>query len=104
MEQHMGKATLEPDGSLVWKQPAGEARIVMYDDDKRVKVIGRPNPVRSLVVIIAPFTKAFGQGFGQHMPDGRVPSEAYAPVGAEEEGDGAGRPDNPNAADAAVGG
>jgi len=72
----------------VWKQPNGDARIVMYSDDKRVKVIGRPNQVRSLVVIVAPFTEA-QPGLGQQVralaaapqtPDGRVPSEAYAPA------------------------
>mmetsp|Transcript_42889 Transcript_42889/g.124013 ORF Transcript_42889/g.124013 Transcript_42889/m.124013 type:complete len:564 (+) Transcript_42889:95-1786(+) len=96
MEQHLGKATVEPDGALVWKQPNGDARIVMYSDDKRVKVIGRPNQVRSLVVVVAPYTEAQSNlgphgrahGAGPQMPDGRVPSEAYAPA------DAAGNDDN----------
>uniref|UniRef100_A0A7S0FYC1 SH3 domain-containing protein n=1 Tax=Pyrodinium bahamense TaxID=73915 RepID=A0A7S0FYC1_9DINO len=116
MEQHLGKGSVEPDGAFVWKQPNGDARIVMYSDDKRVKVIGRPNQVRSLVVIVAPFTEA-QPGLGVHnrqhtagpqMPDGRVPSEAYAPAdgghtqdaGANNANDGTG--DSPNA-DAATG-
>jgi len=95
MEQHMGKATLEPDGALVWKQPTGDARIIMYSDDKRVKVIGRPNQVRSLIVVVAPFTEA-QPGLGGHTrqhpgpqtPDGRVPSEAYAPAEAPNQARG----------------
>jgi len=91
MEQHMGKWTVEVDGSFVWKQPGGnEARIVLFTDDKRVQVIGRPNQVRSLVLIVSPFTDAASadgpglmtrsQGPGP-VPDGRLPSEAYAPAG-----------------------
>jgi hypothetical protein len=92
MENHLGKATVEADGALVWKQPGGEARIMMYAEDKRVKVVGRPNQVRSLVVIVAPFTEA-QQGYGPAisrpdgpglLPHGRLPSAAYAPDGLEE--------------------
>merc|ERR1712232_819497 len=82
-----GKSTMEPDGAFVWKQAEGEARIVMYSEDKRVKIIGRPNQVRSLVVIVAPFTEAqptLGVAIrqaesGPYMPDGRAPSDAFAP-------------------------
>jgi hypothetical protein len=92
MEQHLGKATVEADGAFVWKQPGGEARIMMYGEDRRVKVVGRPNQVRSLVVIVAPFTEA-QQGYGPAvsrpdgpgpLPNGRLPSDAYAPGGNEE--------------------
>jgi len=87
MEEHLGKATIDADGTYVWKQPGGDARIVMHADDKRVKVIGRTNQVRSLVVIVSPFTEAqptlgaaterpAGPG---PLPDGRTPSAAYAP-------------------------
>lgn len=87
MEHHLGKPMLEPDGSCVWQQPGGDARIVMFSEDKRVKIIGRPNQVRSLVVIVAPFTEAqptLGSaarpsGAGPQMPDGRMPSDAFAP-------------------------
>jgi len=86
MEQHLGKATAEVDGSFVWRQPGGDARIVMHVEDKRVKVIGRPNQVRSLVVLVSPLTEptpALGPanrmtGPGP-LPDGRTPSAAYAP-------------------------
>jgi len=86
MEQHLGKATVEADGSYVWRQPAGDARIVMFPEDQRVKVIGRPNQVRSLVVIVSPYTEAL-QVLGCPMtnrqptlpPNGRAPSAAYAP-------------------------
>mmetsp|Transcript_102353 Transcript_102353/g.319854 ORF Transcript_102353/g.319854 Transcript_102353/m.319854 type:complete len:567 (+) Transcript_102353:98-1798(+) len=98
MEQHLGKAFVEPDGAFVWKQPGGDARIVMYADDKRLKVVGRPNQVRSLVVIVAPFTEAqpapgqqgWAQAAGPQMPDGRNPSEAYAPLAGEGGGQDAG--------------
>lgn len=98
MAVHLGQATIEGDGSYVWKQPSGDARIVMYNEDKRVKVIGRPNQVRSLVVIVSPFTEAqpilgaaqgvalqntqSRQGPGP-LPDGRSPGNAYAPVATE---------------------
>jgi len=88
MEQHLGSAVVEADGSYVWKQPGGDARIIMYAEDKRVKVVGRPNQVRSLVVIVAPYTEAT-PGLGptsrqqlQQDPrlyDGRMPSAAFAP-------------------------
>ncbi|CAE7293057.1 unnamed protein product [Symbiodinium natans] len=65
MEPQLGKATIEPDGARVWKQPSSEARILMYAEDKVVKVVGRPNQVRSLVVIIAPHTEA-PKKFGLH--------------------------------------
>jgi len=95
MDEHLGKAMVEPDGAFVWKQPGGDARIVLYADDKRVKVVGRPNQVRSLVVIVAPFTEeapglglsATGptatrqQGPGP-LPDGRLPSAAFSPPDA----------------------
>jgi len=95
---HLGQATIEADGSYVWKQPNGDARIVMFTEDKRVKVIGRPNQVRSLVVIVSPFTEAepilgaapggifhnsqsrLGPG---PLPDGRSPGNAYAPMERE---------------------
>lgn len=88
MEPHLGRPMLEPDGSCVWQQPGGDARIVMHSEDKRVKIIGRPNQVRSLVVIVAPFTEAqptLGAATrpqsGPQMPDGRMPSDAFAPIG-----------------------
>lgn len=85
MEEHLGKATVEEDGTYVWKQPGGDARIAMHADDKRVKVIGRTNQVRSLVVIVSPFTEAqptlgaTERPAGPPLPDGRAPSAAYAP-------------------------
>jgi len=94
MEHHLGKPSVEPDGSCVWQQPGGDARIMMFNDDKRVKIIGRPNQVRSLVVIVAPFTEAQptlgsavrSSASGPQMPDGRLPSEAFAPSGAASGG------------------
>jgi len=88
MEPHLGKPVIEPDGSYVWKQPGGEARIVMYTEEQRVKVIGRPNQVRSLVVIVAPYTEALQQmgcplasrtNQPQLPPGGRAASAAFAP-------------------------
>ncbi|CAE8736185.1 unnamed protein product [Polarella glacialis] len=67
MEQHLGKAIMDPDGALVWKQPGGDARIVMYSEDQCVKVIGRPNQVRQLAVILAPYTEAMEQAGGHHL-------------------------------------
>eukprot|EP00439_Symbiodinium_sp_Y106_P006631 s3550_g1.t1 len=58
MDLQLGKASVDPDGAKVWKQPSSEARVLLYSEDKVVKVIGRPNQVRSLVVIIAPHTEA----------------------------------------------
>lgn len=96
MEQHLGKAVVEPDGAHVWKQPGGEARIIMYPEDKRVKVVGRPNQVRSLVVIVAPYTEAkLGldadgnqQEFQQdHQQGGLLPSAAFAPQGVDDSSD-----------------
>lgn len=95
MEQHLGKAAVEPDGAFVWKQPGGDARIIMHPDDKRVKVVGRPNQVRSLVVIVAPYTEAqpglgpsgYQQPHQQDsgpLPNGRMPSAAFAPEGTPE--------------------
>lgn len=105
MEQHMGKAEIEPDGTHVWKQPGGEARIAMYTQDQRVKVIGRPNQVRSLVVIVSPYTEAIqqmgcvlpGRPQPPQLPGGRAPSEAYAPASAN-----ANAANTANAANAAV--
>jgi len=96
MEAHLGKHTIEADGAYVWRQPGGDARIVMYAEDKRVKVVGRPNQVRSLVVIVAPYTEAqpgLGPSSRQQngpgpLPDGRMPSAAYAPADAEAEAAG----------------
>merc|ERR1712203_1054556 len=59
----------------------------MYSEDRCVKIIGRSNQVRSLVVIVAPFTEAqptLGVASrqaesGPYMPDGRAPSDAFAP-------------------------
>mmetsp|Transcript_89106 Transcript_89106/g.229967 ORF Transcript_89106/g.229967 Transcript_89106/m.229967 type:complete len:558 (+) Transcript_89106:52-1725(+) len=80
VEHHLGKATVEADGSLVWKQPNGDARIVLYGADRCVKVIGRPNQVRSLVVLVSPYTEA-AAGLGRYGPNAAPPpSEAYAPV------------------------
>jgi len=96
MEQLLGKAAVEPDGAYVWKQQDNDARIMMYAEDRRVKVVGRPNQVRSLVVIVAPYTEA-QQGLGQAglppaqaqagaTPGGRMPSAAFAPDAAEAAG------------------
>ena len=96
MEPQFGKATVDPDGTHVWRQPSSDARIVMHGEDKLIKVIGRPNQVRALVVIIAPHTEAskrFGldeaDGFGlvngtdgyQKVEGNQAPkpSEAFAP-------------------------
>lgn len=96
MEQHLGKATVEPDGAFVWKQPGGDARIIMHGDDRRVKVVGRPNQVRSLVVIVAPYTEAqpgLGPSSRQQLqgpgalPEGRAPSAAFAPVDDRDAGE-----------------
>ena len=35
----------------------GDARIVMFGEDRCIKVIGRPNQVRSLIMIVAPHTE-----------------------------------------------
>mmetsp|Transcript_81378 Transcript_81378/g.143637 ORF Transcript_81378/g.143637 Transcript_81378/m.143637 type:complete len:552 (-) Transcript_81378:84-1739(-) len=79
IEQQMGKASVEPDGALVWKQPSSEARIIMYKEDQSIKVVGRPNQVRSLVLIIAPYTEA-PKGIGFNSGEARrAPSEAFAP-------------------------
>ncbi|CAJ1413754.1 unnamed protein product, partial [Effrenium voratum] len=56
MDHQVGKASVEADGSHIWRQPGNDARIVMYPDDKCIKVFGRPGQVRSLVMIIAPHT------------------------------------------------
>jgi hypothetical protein len=89
MEPHLGKGVLEADGTHVWRQPAGDARIVMYAEDQRVKVIGRPNQVRSLVVIVSPYTEAMQmlgtpnigrQPLQPVPPDGRAPSAAFQPT------------------------
>lgn len=102
MEPQLGKAGIEPDGSHVWKQPSSDARIVMYGDDKLIKVIGRPNQVRSLVMIVAPHTEAskriglangdepdangFANGTnGYHKEEATKPSEASGPDTPETE-------------------
>lgn len=92
MEQHLGKAGIEPDGALVWKQPNSDARIVMYKEDQCIKVIGRLNQVRSLVLVVAPYTEApkgLGvalDGFSVEKAPGRAPSEAFAPLGGYSAG------------------
>jgi len=89
MDAHLGKASVDPDGSFVWRQPGSDSRIIMYAEDSRVKVIGRPNQVRSLVVIVAPFTEALPglssarPGGPAPLPDGRAPSAAFAPLEPE---------------------
>jgi hypothetical protein len=97
MEHHLGKATVEADGAFVWKQPGGDASIIMHPEDKRIKVVGRPNQVRSLVVIVAPYTEALpGLGPSGHqqpehqqgsgpLPNGRTPSAAFAPEAASSD-------------------
>lgn len=95
MEQHLGKATVEPDGAFVWKQPGGDARIIMYAEDRRVKVVGRQNQVRNLVVIVAPYTEAQpGLGPSGRQQQGAGPlhgdqlsTAAYAPSDFDPEQD-----------------
>jgi len=80
IEQSMGKANVEPDGALVWKQSSSDARIIMYREDLSIKVVGRPNQVRSLVLIVAPYTEA-PKGIGlEHSEARRAPSEAFVPL------------------------
>lgn len=79
LEQRLGKAAVEPDGTFVWKPPGSEARVIMYRDDRRVKVVGRPNQVRSLVVIVAPYTEALTSlGLAGSWPHGPAAEQAAA--------------------------
>eukprot|EP00927_Polykrikos_kofoidii_P052127 TRINITY_DN45910_c0_g1_i1.p1 TRINITY_DN45910_c0_g1~~TRINITY_DN45910_c0_g1_i1.p1 ORF type:complete len:608 (-),score=80.96 TRINITY_DN45910_c0_g1_i1:44-1867(-) len=83
IEPHLGQPIAEADDSLVWRQTGGEARVVLYGEDRRVKVIGKPSQVRSLVVMISPWTEAvqsLGAALCTRVPqENRAPSAAYAP-------------------------
>ncbi|OLP80215.1 hypothetical protein AK812_SmicGene39403 [Symbiodinium microadriaticum] len=97
MDLQLGKASVEPDGAKVWKQPSSQsltARVaVTRKTDLRSPlpptVIGRPNQVRSLVVIIAPHTEAPKKCSLNNLAEPKPrpsPSAAFTPKATAGEG------------------
>jgi hypothetical protein len=58
MEKQCGQSTLQPDGTVTWKNPTNDARIEMHEEDRKITVVGKPNQVRSLIVFVSQFTEA----------------------------------------------
>mmetsp|Transcript_13481 Transcript_13481/g.22206 ORF Transcript_13481/g.22206 Transcript_13481/m.22206 type:complete len:584 (-) Transcript_13481:132-1883(-) len=81
MEKQCGQSTLQPDGTVTWKNPTNDARIEMHEEDRKITVVGKPNQVRSLIVFISQFTEAC-PGLASAAPTAPFPSSRNAPGSA----------------------
>jgi hypothetical protein len=87
MDKQCGQSTLQPDGTVTWKNPTNDARIEMHEEDRKITVVGKPNQVRSLIVFVSQFTEACpglatataNQNYAR--PQGyNAPGSAFAPA------------------------
>lgn len=91
IEKQCGQSTIQPDGSVTWRNPTNDARIEMHEEDRKITVVGKPNQVRSLIVFVSQFTEAC-PGLAAQTPSTRpvggngynAPGSAFAPAGRDE--------------------
>eukprot|EP00929_Paragymnodinium_shiwhaense_P000994 TRINITY_DN101206_c0_g1_i1.p1 TRINITY_DN101206_c0_g1~~TRINITY_DN101206_c0_g1_i1.p1 ORF type:complete len:588 (+),score=76.56 TRINITY_DN101206_c0_g1_i1:675-2438(+) len=58
LQLHFGTPVDDVDGTKTWKQADDDSRIALDVAERRVKIVGRHNKVRSLVLLISPYTEA----------------------------------------------